>query len=47
MLEARKVPNSKTAEDQAAILELITVLDRLFKKNERQKSLAAVRKRAH
>jgi hypothetical protein len=48
MLEARKVPKHiKTAEGQAAIRELVTVLDRLFKKNERRKSLAAVRKRAH
>ncbi len=38
MLEARKVPKHiKTAEGQAAIRELITVLDWLFKKNERRK----------
>ena len=48
MLEARKVPKHiKTAEGQAAVRELITILDRLFKKSERRKSWAAVRKRAH
>jgi hypothetical protein len=42
MLEARKVPKHiKTVEGQAAIRELITVLDWLFKKNERREGRAS------